>query len=267
MASKFGGRRRGEPAVPREFLVQFAQAVEIIVGAALRAGEFLRGRKPVERDVGPEQLEQRAGLRAAWLAPGERFDHAQAGEVHAGVRRAVELVNARRLGVMQEPVEPRVTFIGHVRLAERLAEQDEVAGVHDGDVGIAGGNLMPPTALDGEFQQLFQPGSRRGRHEIAMFLPEQRAGAHAKINGVVVHDLAILPAPPEIAEAAALGIAVLHFFGQFKEPIQAFRMLAGLAEHQRVGKQIAGTHGLRRLRTRAPETLGVGDDVAGEGVG
>ena len=61
----------GQPAVRPELGVQVAQAAQVVVVATAGARQPLGRLVPVERDVGPEELEEGSGLLADAVALGE----------------------------------------------------------------------------------------------------------------------------------------------------------------------------------------------------
>jgi hypothetical protein len=58
-------------AISRQLPVEFTETMETVISAAVGAGEPLGGWKPVERDIRPEQIQQRPGLTSSGLAPAE----------------------------------------------------------------------------------------------------------------------------------------------------------------------------------------------------
>jgi len=83
-----------QPACGREDLVQFAEAEQIVIGPAVRAGQTLGGRVPIEGDIGPEIVGQRVGQRAGFGRLRQSGEQQQGFEVDAVVGGADELMRA-----------------------------------------------------------------------------------------------------------------------------------------------------------------------------
>jgi len=228
-----------EPAVGPEGGVQRAEAAEVIVGAAVRAGEALGGRQPVGGDVSPEQFEHGAGDFAFAVTRAERFEQAEVNDVHAVVRRAAILMCAVARSIEDGVVEAAVAFLRDVGFGEALAEEDEVGGVHEGDVGVGGTNFVAAAAFGGERENLSEFGASVGGYRVAVADPKERAGLHAEVNGVLVVHFRVRPVPAEVAAGFAFRVAVLELRGKIEDAGEAFGMAFGLAPSQRGGEEIA----------------------------
>ena len=163
---------RQPPAEPH-LVVEVAQATDIVVGPAAHPGQLLRGRQPVRRDIGPEEFEQRCCLLSATLPLAEGLGQPQCIEVHAVVGRAVVLVDAALPRVEVHPLQPLVALVSHLRPPQRFPEQDHVSRVHQGDVRVGFGDVVPEAPLCAELDQLLEQIPRPRRHGVPMPQPQQ----------------------------------------------------------------------------------------------
>ena len=62
-------------------------------------------------------------------------------------------------GVVEYPIQPAVAFRCGFRMAERFTQQDQIAGVHDGDVGITLGHLMFKATRRRKDEQIMKSGA------------------------------------------------------------------------------------------------------------
>ncbi len=87
------GRAR-QPAGGTEDLVKFSETEKVVIGPAVRTGQSLGGRVPIEGDVGPEIVGQRVGQRTGFGRLRQRGEQQQGFEVDAVVGGADELMRA-----------------------------------------------------------------------------------------------------------------------------------------------------------------------------
>ena len=86
---------------------------------------------------------------------GQACDEAENFDVDAVVGGADVFVGAITIGVFGGEFEAALAFVGGIGLVRGFAEEDEMARVHEGDVGVAFSHAVTQAALEGKVDTEF----------------------------------------------------------------------------------------------------------------
>ena len=208
-AGRFARNPIREPSRLVQMLVEIAAAEEIVVVAAVGAGEPFGRREPVGRDAGPEKPEHRLGLPADRMVVGVAGDQAEAVEIDAMVGRArvfgdaVAADVAEPLGPQFLPAAPglRITQSPQGEMIPDLQQEDvRIARLHGISVECGGCVMVH------RVEQI----ARRGREGLGVGQPEQARELGCEGDGIGIGDGIVAESPAVVAEVVAAGSGVLH---------------------------------------------------------
>ena len=107
------------------------------------------GRERGGADVGVEELQQAFGAVAHGEIAHVGVESVEVHDVDGGVGGTRIFMHAEERDVECEGVESLDAFREHVAAGARLAEQDEVCGIHDRDVRVGVAHAVGEAARDG----------------------------------------------------------------------------------------------------------------------
>ena len=102
-------------------------------------------------------------------------------------------MHAEERDLQCEGVEALDALLEHVAAVARLAEENEVRGVHDRDVRVGVAHAVGEAARDGAVEDREELLALRGGHLVEMVARDERASLHAEVDGVEVHHESVAP--------------------------------------------------------------------------
>ena len=208
-----------------QMLVEIAAAEKVVVIATVGARQSLGRREPVGRDAGPDEGERCFGLAADMVIACMPGDEPERVEVRAVIGGACILGDSVA-GRMVEPVPPRLLACPRSLGVAEPPEGEQVPGLHQMDVGVAGLHGMPLDGDEGVAMDRVERVAGGGRQRVGGGEPQQARELHGELDRVGIGDGRIAEPPAEVAELAARWIEILHRAGQPERLLDRLRVPA-----------------------------------------
>ena len=197
-----------------------AAAEKVVVIAAVCAREASGRREGRCRHVAPEEAQQAIGAIDGALVAREPVQTEETVDVHRRVGGTGILAHAADGRVEHPFVKALHACIERILATIRLAEEDKVDGVHEGDIRVGTAYTVVEAALDGEFAEKIELCALAGCETVAKIACDKRALLHTEIDGVEIHHETVAHVPAEVSVTARSGGAVLQLGRRIEEYVE-----------------------------------------------